>query len=188
MHLWQLVDMLDGLDAEQVTVAHLTARLLGVHFDEASLAPYLSWQTGGYTRNGVHRTETYEIILMAWDVGAKSLVHEHQAQTCWLIVQQGRLAVESFVFAKSADRGRLGDNTVLKLHETMLLNVGDTEPDRPELDVHRVSNAGGANERAISLHIYARPFDSCITYDLLKQKARVRQLSYSHVGPPVRRF
>jgi cysteine dioxygenase len=34
----------------------------------------------------------------------------------------------------------------------------------PKQPVHRVVNPREANQRAVSLHVYSRPFDSCMVY------------------------
>jgi hypothetical protein len=34
----------------------------------------------------------------------------------------------------------------------------------PQEPVHRVMNAREANQRAVTLHVYSRPFDSCVVY------------------------
>lgn len=187
MRLCQFVDVLDEMGPEKLTAAQLTTRFADARFDPADFAPYLSWKLGSYTRNSVHRTEAYEVILMAWDTGAISPVHGHADQTCWLAVQQGQLTIESYACVDAADRGRVGHNIALRLHHTAHLGPGDIEREIAGLDVHRVYNRGGLRQRAVSLHVYARPFNSCITYDVAKSTAHMRKLSYSKIGPAIKR-
>jgi Cysteine dioxygenase type I len=46
--------------------------------------------------------------------------------------------------------------------------------------IHRVSNPFG--ERAASLHVYSRPYDTCLAYDLDTGVAREMRLQYHSVG------
>ena len=49
-----------------------------------------------------------------------------------------------------------------------------------ENGIHRVSNP--FSERAASLHVYSRPFDTCLAYDLDACTAREMRLQYHSVG------
>jgi cysteine dioxygenase len=42
--------------------------------------------------------------------------------------------------------------------------------------IHQIENAGTTG--CISLHVYSKPFDSCIAFDLEKQRCYRRSLSY----------
>ncbi len=49
-----------------------------------------------------------------------------------------------------------------------------------ENGIHRVSNP--FDERAVSLHVYSRPYDTCIAYDPAVRTAREMRLYYHSVG------
>src|SRR6266852_9899441 len=84
--------------------------------DEASLAPYLTWDRQHYTRNLIDKTDFYELIAICWEVGQSSSVHNHRDQNCWMAVPVGRLQVENFrVLQQDLQAGRchlLASNTV----------------------------------------------------------------------------
>src|SRR6266851_302412 len=46
--------------------------------------------------------------------------------------------------------------------------------------IHRVSNP--SDERAVSLHVYSRPYDLCLAYDLEAQTSREMRLIYHSAG------
>jgi hypothetical protein len=55
----------------------------------------------------------------------------------------------------------------------------------PANPVHRVVNAKKFGERAVSLHIYSRPFDTCVVYSPEQGTCGVIQLHYNTVfGKP----
>ena len=50
-----------------------------------------------------------------------------------------------------------------------------------EHTIHRIVNKGEWNERAASLHIYSRPIDSCVVFDLENQRCFRRDLTYDYL-------
>ena len=126
-----------------------------------SLAPYLTWDAQHYTRNLVDKTPLYELVAICWEVGQVSSVHNHRDQNCWMAVPIGRLQVENFrVLHKDVDAG------VCKLEPTDTLEMNISQPCAvdPREPVHRVLNPRPFTARAVSLHVYSRPFDTCIVY------------------------
>ena len=129
--------------------------------DPDSLARYLTWDRQHYTRNLIDKTPLYELIAICWEIGQASSVHNHKDQNCWMAAPIGRLHVENFhLVSQDLDAGKC----VLETTDTV-----EMRPDQPcAVDpfdpVHRVVNSREFNERAVSLHVYSRPFDSCIVY------------------------
>ena len=126
-----------------------------------SLAPYLTWDAQHYTRNLVDKTPLYELVAICWGVGQVSSVHIHRDQNCWMAVPIGRLQVENFrVLHQDVDAG------VCKLEPTDTVEMNISQPCAvdPREPVHRVLNPRLFNARAVSLHVYSRPFDTCIVY------------------------
>jgi hypothetical protein len=126
-----------------------------------SLAPYLTWDRQHYTRNLIDRTALYELLAICREAGQASSVHNHRDQNCWMAAPVGRLRVEDFHVLQedlSAGRCRLEPlNTV----EMSIANACAVDPADP---VHRVVNPREFNQRAVSLHVYSRLFDTCAVY------------------------
>jgi cysteine dioxygenase len=126
-----------------------------------SLAPYLNWDRQHYTRNLIDRTALYELMAICWEVGQTSSVHNHRDQNCWMAVPIGRLLVENFhLVHQDLQRGR----SQLERTNTVEMNISQPCAVDPADPVHRVVNPREFNERAVSLHVYSRPFDSCVVY------------------------
>jgi predicted metal-dependent enzyme (double-stranded beta helix superfamily) len=128
---------------------------------ELSLAPYLTWDRQHYTRNLIDKTDLYELVAVCWEVGQSSSVHNHRGQNCWMAAPVGKLRVENFHVEfqdiKTGKSRLLASNTV----ELSLTNPCAVDPREP---VHRVINPREANQRAVTLHVYSRPFDTCMVY------------------------
>jgi len=166
----------DGTDEVQELLAATTV-------EEASLAPYLNWDRQHYTRNLVDKTDLYELIAICWEVGQFSSVHNHRDQNCWMAAPVGKLLVENFHLEYQdieAGKCRLeASNTV----ELTAANPCAVDPKQP---VHRVVNPREANQRAVTLHVYSRPFDTCVVYSPEQGTCGDIQLHYNTVfGRPV---
>jgi cysteine dioxygenase len=153
-----------------------------IHFLESmtvspdTLAPYLCWDRQHYTRNLIDKTALYELVAICWEVGQASSVHNHRDQNCWMAVPIGRLLVENYrtVF-QDVEQGKC------KLESTDTVEMNPTRPCAvdPREPVHRVFNPRGFHERAVSLHVYSRPFDRCVVYSPEQGTCGEIQLHYN---------
>jgi cysteine dioxygenase len=126
-----------------------------------SLAPYLTWDRQHYTRNLIDRTPLYELMAICWETGQASSVHNHRDQNCWMAVPIGRLHVENFhLVEQDLQNGRCR----LEPLNTVEMNISQPCAVNPADPVHRVVNPREFQERAVSLHVYSRPFDTCVVY------------------------
>lgn len=126
-----------------------------------TLTRFLTWDRQHYTRNLIDKTSLYELIAICWEVGQGSSVHNHRDQNCWMAVPVGRLLVENYrVVYQKLDQG----TCKLEVADTLEMNPSCPCAVNPLEPVHRVYNPREFNARAVSLHVYSRPFDTCVVY------------------------
>jgi cysteine dioxygenase len=126
-----------------------------------TLIPYLTWDRQHYTRNLIDKTPLYELMAICWEVGQGSSVHNHRDQNCWMAVPMGRLLVENYrLIAQELEDG----TCELETADTVEMNPTHPCAVDPKEPVHRVYNPREFNQRAVSLHVYSRPFDTCVVY------------------------
>ncbi|HXW90612.1 MAG TPA: cysteine dioxygenase family protein [Terriglobales bacterium] len=150
--------------------------LLTMPVAPATLGPYLTWDRQHYTRNLIDKTLRYELIAICWEIGQISSVHNHRDQNCWMAVPFGRLMVENYhVLRQDLKNGtcRLETANRVEMNPTLPCAV---DPLRP---VHRVLNLREFGERAVSLHVYSRPFDTCVVYSPEQGTCGEIQLHYT---------
>jgi cysteine dioxygenase len=126
-----------------------------------TLTQYLTWDRQHYTRNLVDKTSLYELVAICWEVGQASSVHNHRDQNCWMAVPIGKLLVQNYrVVSQSLEEGtcQLEPAETVGMNPTQPCAVNPLEP------VHRVFNPREFNQKAVSLHVYSRPFDTCVVY------------------------
>jgi predicted metal-dependent enzyme (double-stranded beta helix superfamily) len=165
------------------TTEEIRLLLAQMPVEEAGLAPYLSWDRQHYTRNLIDKTDLYELLAICWEVGQGSSVHNHRDQNCWMAAPVGKLLVENYhVEFQDIEAGKsrlLASNTV----ELTVANPCAVDPREP---VHRVVNPREANQRAVTLHVYSRPFDTCVVYSPEQGTCGDIRLHYNTVfGKPV---
>jgi cysteine dioxygenase len=141
-----------------------------------SLAPYLHWDRQHHTRNLIDKTPLYELIAICWEVGQASSVHNHRDQNCWMAVPTGRLLVENFhVVHQDIALGKCA----IEVTETVEMNPAHPCAVDPIEPVHRVLNPRDFNQRAVSVHVYSRPFDTCVVYSAEQGTCGEIQLHYT---------
>jgi cysteine dioxygenase len=126
-----------------------------------SLDKYLFFSKGGYTRNLIFKNDVFECMAICWEVGQFSRIHNHRDQNCWMAAPVGRLKIQNFrVDDRDSSHGtcHLTPTEVYEMDATHPAYVNPLEP------VHQVLNLPEFNQRAVSIHVYSKPFDMCEVY------------------------
>jgi cysteine dioxygenase len=129
-----------------------------------TLDKYLFFSKGSYTRNLIFKNEVFECMTICWEVGQFSRIHNHRDQNCWMSAPIGRLKVQNF---RVQDRHSGGDHCgTCKLVPTDIYEMDAAHPAyvNPLEPVHQVLNLAQYNQRAVSIHVYSKPFDTCEIY------------------------
>lgn len=143
-----------------------------------SIEPYFFWHPQNYTRNLVYKDERFELMVICWDRGVASRVHNHCDQRCWMTVPVGRLRGQNFaVETIDAATGhcRLRETDTFELAECLAAKVELEEP------IHQILNLSEYDERAVSIHIYSKPYDHCLSYCRDTDTYKEVQLHYTSI-------
>lgn len=146
------------------TLADGTAALEDVH---ALLQAYVSkrsdWKKYAhfdsckYTRNLVlEGTEKFNLVLLCWGEGQASGIHDHADSDCFVKVLDGELEEIRYSWPEK-------DGDVPKRTEVFKATTNDVMYMHDRLGLHRVLNPSHS-KRAVSLHLYSPPFDTCGSY------------------------
>ncbi len=141
-----------------------------------TLRPYLTWDRQHYTRNLVFKSPVFELLAICWEPGQTSAIHNHHDQNCWMAVPIGELMVDTYrVLAQDREAG----TCQLELASTAEMNPEHPLAVDPRQPVHRVSNLPRFEQRAVSLHVYSRPYDHCVVYSAENGTCGIVSLHYS---------
>lgn len=126
-----------------------------------SIQKFLFWSPDFYTRNLIYKDDRFEMMAICWESGQVSRVHNHNDQRCWMTVPIGRLKGQNFA-VDEIDESR----GYCKLRETDAFEMSDCLAAKVELEepIHQILNLAEFNDRAVSIHIYSKPYDHCISY------------------------
>lgn len=173
-----IVETLRGVPPARFQPGEICTRLSGVFLDARTLAPYLHFAPRRYTRNLIYRDEIFELLALCWEPHTESPIHNHSGQLCWLSIQRGALRLENFT---SLDGPGPGANIRLVPRSGVeRAPEGVVDLQQGDDGIHRVSNP--FDERAVSLHVYSRPYDTCLAYDPAARTSREIRLHYHSVG------
>jgi hypothetical protein len=171
---------LAAIPEESFTHENVLDYLRGHPVDVGTLDRYLYFSSEKYTRNLILRTPLFELIAICWDVGQVSSIHNHRGQNCWMAAAYGKVQVQNFRLVRH-DPASL----TCELEPTTRFLIDAATPgevDREE-PIHLVANSAPFGSRAVTLHIYSRPFDTCEVYDLkAKRYADVTLTNVSEFG------
>ena len=124
--------------------------------------PLLIEPRNGYQRNVVFRSDEYEIIVIAWEPGARSPIHDHAERGCCMLVCRGELTEDRFrvVGGCGCDNTETYRNTYRQ--ECVELIGRNQISDRDGATyinnregVHQIHNL--TSETVYSVHIYSPP-------------------------------
>jgi hypothetical protein len=148
--------------------------LAGSRIEPSTLGPYLRFVPGRYSRHLVHKDRDVELLVLCWARGARAPIHGHEGERCWARVERGRLRFTSY---REESRQPL---RLVALGQAV--EGGPGHLDGPA-DIHAVENPPELAEDAVSLHVYARPYDECDLYDLEQGVVRRVRLQYDSTPP-----
>ena len=157
----QLVDGLREIPDEEFHCQPVYDFLSVNPIDTESIQKYLFWSPAFYTRNLIYKDERFEMMAICWESGQVSRVHNHCDQRCWMTVPIGRLKGQNFAVDEiDESRGycKLRETDTFELTECLAAKVELEEP------IHQILNLVEYDQRAVSIHIYSKPYDHCISY------------------------
>ncbi len=151
-----LGDLLEGepSKASGAAVAELLRQYAAC---EGSWRPYVTFREDTYSRNLIWRTDKFELLLLGWEAGQESPIHDHAGQQCWMAVLEGELEEVHF---KEGDLAPAGDGiSGLRQGRVKAFPTGGVAYIHDDIALHLIRPRAG--QRAVSLHLYSSPIDSC---------------------------
>lgn len=136
-----------------LTADELIELAKGVDLDALDLGEYVNFQKKCYTRNVVFMNEHIELVVICWEPGQASSIHDHGESLCLYLVTGGTMQEE--VFDSVAEGETEPEPTLVRdwPRGDITLAEGST--------IHRLSNPtqGGL----VTIHIYSPPLDDKVT-------------------------
>lgn len=156
-----LIDGLQSIPQAKWECQHVYDFLCGNPVDVDSVSPFFFWSKAFYTRNLICKNDRFEMMAVCWEPGQISRVHNHAGQQCWMTVPVGKLRGQNFAVEEIDESAGY-----CRLRETDAFDLSEYQPAKVELEepVHQILNLPEFDARAVSIHIYSKPYDKCLSY------------------------
>jgi hypothetical protein len=137
----------------------------------SELQDYTYFEKGvQYTRNLIHETEHYTLLLLCWNPQGSSAIHTHNNSQCWAKCLLNK--VNEVVYDSTTSRNILKSTTA---SPGAVLYIDDL------CGVHRICNE--SDVPAITLHCYAPAIRECEYYCVKTGKSgKTRMSNFSEYG------
>ncbi|HMN06073.1 MAG TPA: cysteine dioxygenase family protein [Flavobacteriales bacterium] len=146
-------ELIRTIDREP-NAAGYTDALLRFSMAPEDLAPLGQWNSRHYTRQCLHRTPQHELLLICYEPGQGTSIHDYDSQTAWIKPLVGTVQEERFKIAPDGGVTRQGRRQLVP---------GQVAYMATKNCIHRHTNTGAG--RAITLNLYARPIRRWRVYD-----------------------
>jgi cysteine dioxygenase len=146
-------------------------RYLAKHqVDEEDFTPFIYFKEENYGRNLVSRNAYYELLVLTWLPEQRIPAHDYAGQRCWLKIQTGQLAFQTYPFPSEA-RAPLVTAKPAEIYSAgQSLKLDDTQG--------MLSISNSFRKPAVSIHLFAGPITRCRMYDEASQSFNIVELDY----------
>ena len=132
------------------------------------LEPYFRWNPKHYTRTCIHRNDDFELLVICYEPGQRTSIHDYDSQTAWIHPVMGEVVEECYATIPEGGLSLLNAHHMAPGTDDVLTNGRA---------IHRFINPGPG--RAVTLNLYAKPMSKWRVYD-----ERTGAASISPAGPP----
>ena len=116
--------------------------------------PYSRWNQKHYTRNCIARTDDFELLLICYEPGQRTSIHDYATQEAWIHPVVGTVIEERF---------ELGPGGPLRKVSSAKLDTSSFSYLHNGRSIHRYLNTN--KQRSITLNLYAKPLNKWKVYD-----------------------
>ncbi|WP_197052692.1 cysteine dioxygenase [Psychroserpens sp. Hel_I_66] len=136
-------------------------------FESIDFSTFQSWSKDRYTRNCLFRDVNFELILICWNQDQETSIHGHNGEDCWVYLIDGEMEE---VFFEQDQQHKLLQSGSQKVKPKQLTFMND------KIGFHKLKNSNDG--KSMSLHVYAKPIENCVSFDETSNEFIERTLSY----------
>lgn len=131
------------------------------------LEPYCNWNDRHYTRTCIHRNDQFELLVVCFEIGQCTSIHDYDSQTAFIKPIMGEVVEERF---NQGPDGSVIRKAEIRLPVGRMVQFSSSDP------IHRFINYGPG--RAVTLNLYTKPMSRWRVYD-----ERTGHSYFAPVGP-----
>ncbi len=166
-----MIKSLDDLLAK-LTRAPLSQETVNSIFQETQVAKeafskYFIFSKNCYMRNLIHRTDAFELLVICWEPGQQTPLHDHNSSAGWMLPLDGTI---------SETRYRVQPDPEPHFVKVSSQPAREISYIDDFIGMHVLHNDSG--QRAATLHVYTPPISECRYYDFQTLATRTATMRY----------
>jgi predicted metal-dependent enzyme (double-stranded beta helix superfamily) len=186
--LQTLVDRLERLNPQGITVPYVQELLADGVLDEAELQCFVGTRPDRYARRHVHRGRYFDVMVLTWAPGQFTPVHNHAGNCGWVRLVRGRIAEDTFKLVPGSAvpdaatavsvNGRVGQVGLEATGSGIITTIGAVAAVDRQRAIHRLGNPADSRDATVTLHVYSLPHDTCLAFDPASRTCEPRHLAF----------
>jgi len=151
----------------QTSKSNYNSILNNFDFNAVDFSDFESWSSQKYTRNCMYKDARFELILLCWDEGQETSIHDHDGEDCWVYLLNGKM--EEIFYS-------LDESSNLKEEHSQSILPNQLSFMNDRVGYHRLRNSNKG--QSMSLHLYAKPIEQCNFFCEESKQFIERKLNY----------
>src|SRR5947199_6199983 len=138
--------------------------------DRGEVDPYIQFNDERYARNLVYKTEDFECLVLCWQPGQRSPIHDHGNSICAVYTLDGVLCADNY---RKTASGHIRADYSEDFRPGSVLSIQTAE-------IHQVSNLQDSSN-LVSLHFYLSPLENNFIYSVMQPTFEAFRPGYTRV-------
>jgi cysteine dioxygenase len=156
--------------AKEMKVTDLRRFISNLKVGRAELEPHIQFTNERYARNLVYKCDDFECLVLCWQPGQRSPIHDHANSICAVYTVDGQLSADNY---RKMANGHIRADYSEDFKPGSVLSIQTTE-------IHQVSNLHDS-AGLISLHFYLGPLQNSFLYSVQQPGHQLYQRTYTRV-------
>lgn len=159
LSLPQLIEHLEDIEESAIGLDLVSDLMARTEISRAHLQPLVNFRKEKYTRNLIHRTDLFDVMILCWPKNKISPVHDHCDQLGWVRVLRGALQETRYCLGEGQSMPKEGAPCELEATSQLVQCAGELVSGVER--AQGIHSLGTLEEDAVSLHVYSKPHDRC---------------------------
>jgi cysteine dioxygenase len=156
--------------AREMKLPDLRKFISRLKVDRSEISTHIHFTEDRYARNLVYKSDDFECLVLCWQPGQRSPIHDHANSICAVYAVDGTLSADNY---RKTANGHIRADYSEDLKPGSILTIQTTE-------IHQVSNLQDSSN-LVSLHFYLGPLENSFLYSVQQPIHEIYQRTYTRV-------
>jgi cysteine dioxygenase len=135
-------------------VAHVSDIIARTPLERSEWEQFTAFTEKGYTRHLLAHDDNFTVLLLCWNKGQKSPIHDHSGSSCWVKCLAGQLQETRYMPQSAAPNAPLDETSDAIFQEQEVAYMSDAAG-------YHVMGNPSSTEMTVTMHVYSPPFYNC---------------------------